>query len=174
MSTTVIHLDANLAWRVARLGERYERRWLGICDDLDLTVESSTYQELMEDIGDTLDAVLLDLCQEGRLDDFLTRQGWRVVDGQQWSGVDPEELSFDLPFTPQQMTSRDLEASIHQQGPVSRLQAATREEAGPPLPTPPNAAHDPDSQEGADLGAIRPFRAPTSRTRARGDRELHR
>ena len=113
MSTTVIHLDANLAWRVARLGERYERRWLGICDDLDLTVESSTYQELMEDIGDTLDAVLLDLCQEGRLDDFLTRQGWRVVDDQQWSGVDPDELSFDLPFTPQQMTSRDLEASVH-------------------------------------------------------------
>jgi len=83
MTNTVIHLDANLAWRVARLDERYERRWLGICDDLNLTVESSTYQELMEDIGDALDAVLLDLCLEGRLNDFLIQQGWEIVDGGQ-------------------------------------------------------------------------------------------
>ncbi|MDE2689510.1 MAG: hypothetical protein OXI49_03290 [Acidobacteriota bacterium] len=114
MTTNIIHLDANLAWRVARLDERHEFRWLGICDELKLTVESSTYQELLEDIGDALDAVFLDLCLEGRLNDFLTQQGWKIVDGgQHWLETDPNELSFDLPFTPQQMSSRDLEASIH-------------------------------------------------------------
>ena len=40
---------------------------------------------------------------------------WLAVDNQHWSGLDPRELSFDLPFTPQQMSSRDIEASVKPQ-----------------------------------------------------------
>ena len=64
----VMRIDAQIPWRIDRAeGER----WVGTCDPLDLTVESETWAELMEDIALTLDAMLRDLLANNELDRFL-------------------------------------------------------------------------------------------------------
>ena len=69
----VMRIDAQIPWQIDRAeGER----WVGICDPLDLTVESETWAELMEDIALTLDAMLRDLLANDELDRFLLDRGW--------------------------------------------------------------------------------------------------
>ena len=66
----VMRIDTQIPWRIDRAeGER----WVGICDPLDLTVESETWAELMEDIALTLDAMLRDLLANNELESILAR-----------------------------------------------------------------------------------------------------
>ena len=71
-----------------------------MCEPLQLTVQSETWADLMEDIGHTLDALFKDLLRSNELNRFLRDRGWAPL-GPVPSG--PEDVRFDVPFFPAMM-----------------------------------------------------------------------
>lgn len=56
-----LELALNVPWRVSQV---QSGAWIGVCTPLKLTVQSDTYTELMEDILQTLEAMLDDLSSD--------------------------------------------------------------------------------------------------------------
>ena len=103
----VVHIDAEIPWRIDRgNGDR----WVAICDPLELTVESETWAELMEDIALTLDAMLRDLLSCNELDQFLRDRGW-TAHGPTDDAADA--VRFDVPFIPALVQPSDSTAAVH-------------------------------------------------------------
>jgi hypothetical protein len=89
MNTVVI--NAQIQW-MYRHGEG--GKWVAVCEDLGLAIQSERFPELHEDIGDALDLLFHDLLNSSELDDFLTSHGWTRTDL-------PAELSdavFEVPY----------------------------------------------------------------------------
>ena len=84
--------------------------WIGICEPLKLTVQSSTWGELMEDFALTLNGILSDLFQTRDFDRFMNDHGWTVV-GQ--APEQPENVRFDVPFLPALVSNHGPQRSIH-------------------------------------------------------------
>jgi hypothetical protein len=91
-----IEIKANLPWICVRAKGG---NWVGVCEPLGLTVQAETWSDLMEDIGDTLDALLQDLLVSNELDQFLRDHGWEAL-GQIPAQPD-DAIRFDVPFTTQ-------------------------------------------------------------------------
>lgn len=105
---TLVRIDGNVQWNVfpAKNGA-----WIGVCDPLKLTVQSETWAELMEDIGQTLNAIMSDLLASNELPKFLQDRGWRVVGA---IPSRPEEVRFDVPFFPAMMGANGPKAELRQ------------------------------------------------------------
>ena len=94
----LVRIQTNLPWGVfkAKGGS-----WVAVCEPLALSVQSETWVELMEDIGDTLNAMLQDLLRSNELEKFLRDHGWEAV------GPIPSHpdgpIRFDVPFIPAMM-----------------------------------------------------------------------
>ena len=105
---TVIRVDAKLTWQCFRAKGGH---WLGVCHPLKLTVQADTWGDLMEDIANTLDAMLKDLLKSDELQSFLRDRGWSV------SGkipAHPRNVHFDVPFLPAMMGEHGSSRSLHQ------------------------------------------------------------
>ncbi len=105
LNVRVVQVEANIEWRAfrARGGN-----WIAICDPLGLTIQSETYASLMEDIAETLNAMLHDLVSSNDLERFFRERGWQ-------SGPIPrqsEGVWFDVPFVTR-AADRDREAVFH-------------------------------------------------------------
>ena len=94
-----VDVNANVQWQIL---QAKGGNWVGICDPLKLTVQAETWADLMEDIGQTLNALLLDLLSANELPRFLSEHGWQLV------GPMPDrpvEVRFDVPFFPAMMAN---------------------------------------------------------------------
>lgn len=89
----LIHIDAAIPWdcRKASGGD-----WIADCEPLGLTVQSSRYSELAEDIGDALDLLFRELLRSDELDAFLASHGWTRVMAP--LPRDFADAFFDVPF----------------------------------------------------------------------------
>jgi hypothetical protein len=103
----VIRIEAKLRWDCFP----DEGVWVGVCDPLKLTVQADTWAELMEDIGHTLDAMLLDLLQTNELNAFLRDHGWKLHGP---IPVRPKNVRFDVPFIPAIMAAHGSQTNIYQ------------------------------------------------------------
>jgi hypothetical protein len=83
--------------------------WVGVCDQLAITVQSDTWAHLLEDIGLTINAMFIDLTESNELEPFLREHDWKRGDDipTQSAGV-----WFDLPFVPTP-AARDTEVEVH-------------------------------------------------------------
>lgn len=102
-----VEIQANLQWQCFRANGGH---WIGICDPLKLTVQSDTWGELMEDIGNTLNVMFKDLLETQELEAFLANHGWTPV------GVIPhnsKNVRFDVPFIPVRVNSGP-QANVYQ------------------------------------------------------------
>ena len=100
----VVHVNAEIPCRVSRADADH---WVGICDALNLTVESETWAELMEDVALTLDATFRDLLAGNELDPFLQDRGWTAH-----VPADAEAVRFDVPFIPALAQPDDSTAAV--------------------------------------------------------------
>jgi hypothetical protein len=89
---TLVHIDALISWRFHRTTK--SENWIAECDDLGLTVQSSRFSELPEDISDTLELLFKDLVSDDKLDTFLSAHGW----SREPLPSDPSDAVFDVPF----------------------------------------------------------------------------
>ena len=92
-SAALVHIEGNVPWKWRKgSGGNY----VAICDPLKITLQASSYQELMEDIADSLDALLKDLLDSNEFDQFMHDQGWRLLAP---IPARPRDLKFDVPFS---------------------------------------------------------------------------
>jgi hypothetical protein len=102
---TVIRIEGDTQWQTLRAKGG---NWVGVCEPLGLTVQSDTWANLMEDIAQTLNAMLNDLVASGDLDRFLRDRGWRFVNK---LPARPDDVWFDVPFMTR-AADRDFEAAL--------------------------------------------------------------
>jgi hypothetical protein len=107
-ATMIVRVKANVPWQVRTVRNE---AWLAVCDPLKLTVEASTYGELMGSISETLDAVLVDLLSSNELPQFLQSHGWALMSPIPGTATD---VRFDVPFIPAMITTNDPQGIIHQ------------------------------------------------------------
>ena len=89
---TLVRVESNLQWQVL---QGQGGNWVAFCEPMQLTVQAETWADLMEDIGHTLNAVMLDLYSSNELPQFLHDRGWKLM------GTIPnrqEDVRFDVPF----------------------------------------------------------------------------
>ena len=107
MNIIRIETRAELPWAVIRAKGG---NWVAACDPLGLTVQSDTWAHLMEDIAQALNALFLDLLQEGELDRFLRDRGFQAISP---LPSKPDDTWFDVPFSASRTTARDFEVAVH-------------------------------------------------------------
>lgn len=88
-----VTVNAKVSWAVTQDAET--RRFVAVCDPLQLTIEGESYRELMENVSDSLHLLLISMMRENSLDRFLAEQGWTLH-----GPVTDEEVFFDVPFEP--------------------------------------------------------------------------
>jgi len=89
----IVRVKAHVPWQVRPVGDMY----IGVCEPLHLTVEGDTWSNLMESIGDTLDAVMGELMKSNELPQFLQSHGWALITP---LPAKPQDVRFDVPFIP--------------------------------------------------------------------------
>jgi len=67
-------VEAKLEWRAER-GDS-ERRWVAVCDALGVAAEADSLDELHSVIPETIHLLMVDLLEDGELDQFLSERGW--------------------------------------------------------------------------------------------------
>lgn len=100
----VVRVRSDVEWAVVEGTSGY---WIGICEPLQLTVQSETYAHLMEDIGLTMDALLKDLIETNELDQFLLSHGWTL------QGSYENADHFDIPFHTTRKSSYGSASTLH-------------------------------------------------------------
>lgn len=105
---TIVKIEANVQWKFFRAKGG---NWVAICDPLALTVQSETWAALMEDIAETLNAMMKDLMETSELNRFLQDRGWRPVDR---IPSKPDDVWFDIPISIIQAANRDSQVSLYQ------------------------------------------------------------
>jgi hypothetical protein len=92
-SVVLVHIEGNVPWQWRKgAGGNY----VAICDPLKITLQACSYQELMEDIAVSLDALLKDLIESNEFDQFMRDQGWRLLAP---IPARPKDVKFDVPFS---------------------------------------------------------------------------
>lgn len=85
--------EARVHWTL----QRGERDWVAICDDLSLTVQGETIEEINHLIVQLMNELFRELLERNELDSFLRDHGWVPVDKVPQQ-IPHEGLKFDLPF----------------------------------------------------------------------------
>jgi predicted RNase H-like HicB family nuclease len=73
----LVQIEANLLWEVAR--HPSTGRFIGVCRPLNLNAVGDTWAEFQECANEALQVLFADLFKEGELEEFLRRNGWRVL-----------------------------------------------------------------------------------------------
>lgn len=93
-----IQMQASLTWLVYRDPE--DGHYIGVCQALNLNAMGDTYAEFQQCANETIQLLLLDLLQEGQLEQFLRARHWQP------SAPLPTDrkarIRFDVPFDLQQ------------------------------------------------------------------------
>lgn len=89
----IIKIQANVGWKVFR--SPTSKRWLAVCDDLNICLEGDSETELRSLIPEALHLMMFDLLSDQELDQFLREKGWSAS----MIPVRPEaEIKFDVPW----------------------------------------------------------------------------
>jgi hypothetical protein len=91
--TQTVFINATLAWRAKQ--STTSRRWIGICDALNLAMEADSLDELHGLIPESIHLLMIDLLQDNELDAFLRARGWQAS-----NLPDPTEddVQFEVPW----------------------------------------------------------------------------
>ena len=73
----VVNIEAEVAWRTVKSDSN--KRWIAVCDMLNLASEADTLDGLHSVIGETMDLLMLDLLEDNELEQFLLDHGWSPV-----------------------------------------------------------------------------------------------
>lgn len=99
----LVRIQGNVRWDIQPAeGGCY----VGVCDELGLTMQADTWAELMQAIGSTLEMLFKDLCEADEFDQFLREHGWEA-DGQ----IDADAI-IDMPFLPTMAQAHDPASAV--------------------------------------------------------------
>lgn len=91
LSDEAITIHADIVWQVAR--SKQSAVWVATCDDLGLSTEDESLDELYSSIEENMEFLFNDLLKEGDLDKFLRERSW------QYSGnTNVPDPRFSIPW----------------------------------------------------------------------------
>lgn len=70
-----IKIAARVVWIATQTSAKPER-WMGVCEELGISTEGETLDELHSLIPETIHLLMTDLVQDDELDAFLREKGW--------------------------------------------------------------------------------------------------
>lgn len=85
---------AQLQWRAQR--STMSKRWIGVCDAMNLVMEADTLDELYSVIDEAMQLMLSDLLRDNELEMFLREHGWHAPNVP--LQVKPEDVKFNVPW----------------------------------------------------------------------------
>lgn len=85
----IVRIDGYVEWRIQPADGGC---CVGICDSLNLTLQTDTWPEMVTEAADATKWLLSELCEGGELDQFLSDRGWKAH-GQPRPGT-----AFDIPI----------------------------------------------------------------------------
>jgi hypothetical protein len=88
----IVRIVTVLKWRVF---QGPSGAWVGVCDQLTLTVQGNTWAELMGSSVEAVNLLLNDLAETGEFEQFLRSKDWSTVTPGPAPG---EQVQFDLPM----------------------------------------------------------------------------
>ena len=90
-----VNIKARFPWTI-REPESPDRRWIAVCDPLNLALEANTFSELRSVINEAVTLLLCDLYVDGELEEFFRQRGWEISSLPP-PGTDPKDVQFVLP-----------------------------------------------------------------------------
>jgi len=72
----MIRVDSELEWKYAYFAK--ERQWFAFCETLQIALQSSSLDELKQDMIECVDNLFTELAKSGRLKAFLEKHGWEL------------------------------------------------------------------------------------------------
>jgi hypothetical protein len=93
MAVVTVQVGAQIQWLATY--NPTSRRWIGICDPMNLTMEADSLDELHSVIEEGIQLMLRDLLEDNELDAYLRDMGWSapIPHGQL-----PQNIEFDVPW----------------------------------------------------------------------------
>ena len=88
-----VTLQAQIQWH-AKPSDT-SKRWIGICEPMNLAMEADSLDELHSVINETLNLVLTDLLRENELETYLRERGWRAVN---MPANPKQDVDFEVPW----------------------------------------------------------------------------
>lgn len=93
LARVVIEAKGTVPWRAFRSDT--SRRWVAICDAMNLTTEADTLDELHSLISESVHLLLADLLRDNELEAFLQERGWHALN----LPTNPSQnVQFDVPL----------------------------------------------------------------------------
>ena len=89
----VVTIQAKIDWRAKRSDA--SRRWIGVCDALNLSMEAESLDELHSVIPEAIHLLLIDLLADAELARYLEDRHWRA------DNLPPQpdgDVTFDVPW----------------------------------------------------------------------------
>jgi predicted RNase H-like HicB family nuclease len=94
MAVVTVQVGAQIQWLATY--NPTSRRWVGICDPMNLTMEADTLDELHSVIEEAIQLMLRDLLEDNELDAYLRDMGWNAQPIP--VGQLPKNVEFDVPW----------------------------------------------------------------------------
>ena len=104
-----IEVKTQLEWKTFRT-DKGERRWVGVCDAMNLSAEADSLDDLHSVIAETIHCVLLDLIEDNEFDRYLLERGWRANNV---PGQISDDVQFNLPWGMNVAGIHDSERRAH-------------------------------------------------------------
>ncbi len=100
----------NIAWKVFQ--SPTSRRWIAVCDVLNLCLEGDSENELRSLIPEAIHLLMTDLLVDRELDQFLREQGWHALN---LPAYPRGNIKFDVPWhiVAEGARQRDSERRAH-------------------------------------------------------------
>jgi len=93
-ATTVVRIDAkNIGWKIFQ--SPTSKRFIGVCDQLNLTLEGDTEIELRSLIPEAIHLLMLDLLADREIDQYLKDRGWKAFN---LPRRPVQNIKFDVPW----------------------------------------------------------------------------
>lgn len=89
----IVQVQGQVRWEFHQ--DPASRRWIAICQPLNLTIEADSHTELRENIEDSLRLFLKSVFADGELEKFMRDHGWTA---QVPPHVAANDIRFDVPI----------------------------------------------------------------------------
>ena len=101
-----IQVQSTLQWQVMQGAS--PKRWIAVCDPMNLAVEADSLPELQSVIGETIHLTFVDLLLDNELDSFLRAKGW-TARGIPAQAKTQNDVVFNVPWELIMANARDSE-----------------------------------------------------------------
>jgi hypothetical protein len=105
---SMIRVDSELEWKYTYFTA--EKKWFAFCERLQIALQSSSLEELKQDMIECVDNLFTELAKTGELKGFLEKHGWVL---KQPLPSKQAKSTVDMSVRFERVEQRDLQEALH-------------------------------------------------------------